>query len=279
MREIKANRISQAVEKLAFKAAYHLGEDVVKALEKGLKAEVSPTGREILGMLIENARIAAEERFPLCQDTGLAVIFVEMGLEARITGGDLDSAVQEGVRRGYEKGYLRKSVCHPFSRVNTGDNTPAIVHVKVVPGDRIRLIFAAKGGGSENMSSVMMLRPSDGMQGVIDCVVNRVRESGANPCPPVIVGVGIGGTFEKAALIAKEALLRPLGDPNPDPELAGMEEDILGRINELGIGPGGLGGRVTCLAVHVDMHPCHIASLPVGININCHAHRHRKTVL
>ncbi len=279
MREIKADRISQAVEKLAFKAAYHLGEDVVKALEKGLKAEVSPTGREILGMLIENARIAAEERFPLCQDTGLAVIFVEMGLEARITGGDLDSAVQEGVRRGYEKGYLRKSVCHPFSRVNTGDNTPAIVHVKVVPGDRIRLIFAAKGGGSENMSSVMMLRPSDGMQGVIDCVVNRVRESGANPCPPVIVGVGIGGTFEKAALIAKEALLRPLGDPNPDPELAGMEEDILGRINELGIGPGGLGGRVTCLAVHVDMHPCHIASLPVGININCHAHRHRKTVL
>ena len=279
MREIKADRISQAVEKLAFKAAYHLGEDVVKALEKGLKAEVSPTGREILGMLIENARIAAEERFPLCQDTGLAVIFVEMGLEARITGGDLDSAVQEGVRRGYEKGYLRKSVCHPFSRVNTGDNTPAIVHVKVVPGDRIRLIFAAKGGGSENMSSVMMLRPSDGMQGVIDCVVNRVRESGANPCPPVIVGVGIGGTFEKAALIAKEALLRPLGDPNPDPELAGMEEDILGRINELGIGPGGLGGRVTCLAVHVDMHPCHIASLPVGININCHAHRHRETVL
>ena len=279
MKEIKADRIALAVEKLAFDAAYHLGEDVMRALEKGLEAETSPTGREVLGLLIENARIAARERFPMCQDTGLAVIFVEMGQDTRITGGDLNDAVQEGVRRGYEKGYLRKSVCHPFSRKNSGDNTPAIVHVRVVPGDRIRLIFAAKGGGSENMSRVMMLKPSDGMQGVIEYVVNRVKESGANPCPPIVVGVGVGGTYEKAALIAKEALLRPLGDPNPDPELAGMEEVILGRINELGIGPGGFGGRVTCLAVHVEMHPCHIASLPVGVNIDCHAHRHKETVL
>jgi len=279
MKEIKADRIALAVEKLAFDAAYHLGEDVMRALEKGLEEETSPTGREVLGLLIENARIAAEERFPMCQDTGLAVIFVEMGQDTRITGGDLNDAIQKGVRRGYEKGYLRKSVCHPFSRKNSGDNTPAIVHVRVVPGDRIRLIFAAKGGGSENMSRVMMLKPSDGMHGVIEYVVKRVKESGANPCPPIIVGVGIGGTYEKSALIAKEALLRPLGDPNPDPELAGMEEVILGRINELGIGPGGFGGRVTCLAVHVEMHPCHIASLPVGVNIDCHAHRHKETVL
>jgi fumarate hydratase subunit alpha len=279
MREISVEKVRDAVEKLALDAAYHLGEDVVQALEMGLEAESSPIGREVLGQLMENADIAAEGRFPMCQDTGLAVVFLEVGQDVRLTGGDLNEAVQKGVRRGYEKGYLRKSVCHPFTRTNTGDNTPAVIHVKIVPGDRIRMIFAAKGGGSENMSRVMMLRPSDGREGIIQYVVDRVRKSSANPCPPVILGVGIGGTFEKAALLAKEALLRPLGEENTDPELADLEREILKRVNELGIGPGGFGGRVTCLAVNVKMHPCHIASLPVAVNINCHAHRHKEVVI
>jgi fumarate hydratase subunit alpha len=274
MREIKADQVILAVKELAMDTAYHLGEDVVLALKRGLEAETSPIGREVLGQLIENADISAEGRFPMCQDTGM-----ELGQDVRIGGGDLNEAVQEGVRQGYEEGYLRKSVCHPFTRANTGDNTPAVVHLKIVPGDRVRIIFAAKGGGSENMSRVMMLRPSDGEEGVIQYVVDRVRQSSANPCPPVIVGVGIGGTFEKAALIAKEALLRPLGRGNPDTELAGLEREILTRVNELGIGPGGFGGRITCLAVHVQMHPCHIASLPVAVNINCHAHRHKEVII
>lgn len=279
MREIKADQITVAVKRLAVEAAYHLGDDVIRALERGLATETSPAGIEVLEQLLENARIAAEGKFPMCQDTGLAVIFIETGQDVRITGGDVNEAVQEGIRQGYEEGYLRKSVCHPFTRKNTDDNTPAVVHMRIVPGETIKITFAAKGGGSENMSRVMMLRPSDGKEGVIEYVVERVRKSSANPCPPVIVGVGIGGTFEKAALIAKQALLRPLGEANPDPELADLEKVILNKVNELGIGPGGFGGRVTSLGVHVEMQPCHIASLPLAVNINCHAHRHRETVI
>ncbi len=279
MREISAGEVTQAVKELSMSAAYHLGEDVVRALEKGLEQEASPTGRDVLEQLLENARIADEGKFPMCQDTGFAVIFVELGQDLHITGGDLYEAIHEGVRQGYQEAYLRKSVCHPFTRKNTGDNTPAIIHVTIVPGDRIKVTLAGKGGGSENMSRVMMLKPSDGKEGIINYVVQRVKESGPNPCPPIIVGVGIGGTFEKAALLAKEALLRHLGEANADPELAEMEKTLLERINRLGIGPGGLGGRTTALAVHVEMHPCHIASLPVAVNINCHAHRHKEVII
>lgn len=260
-------------------AAYHLGEDVIKALQRGLETETSPTGKDVLKQLLENAQIADEGRFPMCQDTGLAVVFVELGQDVRVVNGDLNEAVHEGVRQGYEEAYLRKSVCHPFTRKNTGDNTPAIIHIKIVPGERIRLVLAGKGGGSENMSRVMMLKPSDGKEGIIEYVVERVKESGPNPCPPIVVGVGIGGTFERAALLAKEALLRRIGEPNSDPELAEMERIILERINNLGIGPAGLGGRTTSLGVSVEMRPCHIASLPVAVNINCHAHRHKEAVI
>lgn len=279
MREIKAELITSTLKGMVVESAYHLGEDVIGALKAGLERETSPQGREILRQLLENARIAAQGRFPLCQDTGLAVVFAELGQEVSIAGGGLDAAIHQGIREGYGEGYLRKSMCHPFTRKNTGDNTPAVIHVKVVPGDRLKLIFAAKGGGSENMSRVTMLRPSEGKAGIVDYVVGRVRESGANPCPPVIVGVGIGGSFEKAALIAKESLFRPLGDRSPDPELAELEDEILEKINDLGIGPGGFGGRVTALDVHIEMHPCHIASLPVAVNIECHSHRHGEKVL
>ncbi|MDT8396319.1 MAG: fumarate hydratase [bacterium] len=279
MREISVGQITGAVKDLSMSAAYHLGDDVVKALEKGLENETSPTGKDVLNQLLENARIADEGKFPMCQDTGFAVVFVELGQDVHVAGGDLNEAIHEGVRQGYQEAYLRKSVCHPFTRKNTGDNTPAIIHVKIVPGDRIKLTLAGKGGGSENMSRVMMLKPSDGKQGIIDYVVQRVKESGPNPCPPIIVGVGIGGTFEKAAMLAKESLLRHLGEPNPDPELAEMEQAILELVNKLGVGPAGLGGRTTSLAVHVEMHPCHIASLPVAVNINCHAHRHKELII
>jgi fumarate hydratase subunit alpha len=279
MREITSEEITHAVKELAMDAAYHLGEDVIKALQRGLETETSPTGKDVLKQLLENAQIADEGRFPMCQDTGLAVVFVELGQDVRVVNGDLNEAVHEGVRQGYEEAYLRKSVCHPFTRKNTGDNTPAIIHIKIVPGERIRLVLAGKGGGSENMSRVMMLKPSDGKEGIIEYVVERVKESGPNPCPPIVVGVGIGGTFERAALLAKEALLRRIGEPNSDPELAEMERIILERINNLGIGPAGLGGRTTSLGVSVEMRPCHIASLPVAVNINCHAHRHKEAVI
>jgi fumarate hydratase subunit alpha len=215
----------------------------------------------------------------MCQDTGFAVFFVELGEAVHIIDGSLIDALNEGVRQGYGEGYLRKSICHPFTRKNTGDNTPAVIHVDLVPGDRLKIIFAPKGGGSENMSRVTMLRPSDGKKGIKDFVVTRVKESGANPCPPTVVGVGIGGTFEKAALLAKKALLRPLGSASPDPELAAFEQEIFEAINNLGIGPQGFGGRTTSLAVHIELFPCHIASLPVAVNINCHAHRHKEVIL
>ena len=279
MREVHVGEITKTVRDLFIDANINLGEDVLEALEQALEMEESPIGKEILKELIENARVAREEEMPICQDTGLAVVFLELGQEVHLVGGDLIEAINEGVRQGYQEGYLRKSACHPFTRKNTGDNTPAIIHTEIVPGDRIKIIAVPKGGGAENMSRVVMLTPAAGLEGVKEFVVQRVKESGANPCPPIVVGVGIGGTLEEAALIAKKALLRPLGSKNPDPEAAAIEEDLLERINKLGIGPQGYGGRVTALAVHVNMVPCHIASLPVAVNIQCHAHRHKERVI
>jgi fumarate hydratase subunit alpha len=241
--------------------------------------EVSPTGKETLKILIENARIAKEDGIPICQDTGLAVVFIEMGQDVHVVGGSLPDAIDEGVRQGYKDGYLRKSVCHPLTRENTGDNTPAMVHYDVVAGDRFKIVLAPKGFGSENMSRVTMLPPAAGIEGVRDFVIKRVQASGPNPCPPTVVGVGIGGTLEKAALIAKKALLRPLGTHNIDPQLRKLETEWLHEINCLGIGPQGLGGRVTSLAVHINILPTHIASIPVAVNLQCHAARHKAVEL
>jgi fumarate hydratase subunit alpha len=279
MREIGVEKIVETVSRLFIEANTELGEDVLDAIRKAKDMEESPTGKEVLAELLENARIAKEEQVPMCQDTGLAVVFVEMGQDVHIVGGHLYEAIQEGVRRGYRDGYLRKSACHPFTRANTGDNTPAIIHMELVPGDRLKIIAMPKGGGSENMSAVAMLTPSVGKPGIMDYVVKRVKEAGSNPCPPVIVGVGIGGTLEKAAILAKRALLRRLGSSNPDPELDQMERELLERINDLGIGPQGYGGRITALGVFIEMMPCHIASLPVAVNIQCHAARHKEAVL
>jgi len=279
MKQISCREITDHVRTMCLEANFDLGEDVLQAFRTAQETEEAPIGREIMGMLQENARIAKNESIPMCQDTGFAVFFVELGDNVRIADGNLVEAINEGVRRGYQEGYLRKSICHPFTRKNTGDNTPAVVHVELVPGDRLKIIFAPKGGGSENMSRVTMLRPSDGKKGIKDFVVTRVKESGANPCPPTIVGVGIGGTFEKAAWLAKKALLRPLGSAHPDPELAAFEQEIFAAINKLGIGPQGFGGSTTSLAVHIELFPCHIASLPVAVNINCHAHRHKEVIL
>ncbi len=279
MREIMASQITETVKRLCIEANLYLGEDVLKAFDRGEKAEESAVGKEIFQQLKENARIAREEQVAMCQDTGLAVVFVELGQDAHIAGGDFNQAIHEGVRQGYKDGYLRKSACHCFTRANTKDNTPAIIHVDLVPGDKIKITVAPKGGGSENMSTVNMMTPSDGIEGIKKRVVEWVKQAGSNPCPPVVVGVGIGGTFEQAALIAKKALLRPLGGKNPDPQVAALEEDLLTLVNNLGIGPQGLGGRITALAVHVNMIPCHIASFPLAVNINCHAHRHKEAVL
>jgi fumarate hydratase subunit alpha len=279
MKQISCKVITDQVKKMCMEANFDLGEDVLQAFSTAREKEEAPIGREIMDLLIENARIAKDESIPMCQDTGFAVLFVELGADVHIVDGLLMDALNEGVRQGYGEGYLRKSICHPFTRKNTGDNTPAVVHIELVPGDRLKIIFAPKGGGSENMSRVTMLKPSDGKKGIKDFVVTRVKESGANPCPPTIVGVGIGSTFEKAALLAKKALLRPLGSASPDPEIAAFEQEIFEAINNLGIGPQGFGGRTTSLAVHIELFPCHIASLPVAVNINCHAHRHKEVIL
>ncbi len=279
MREIDVNLMTKKVRDLCMKANTDLGEDVLQAFDRAMAKEESSLGIEILKELKENARIAKEEGVPLCQDTGFAVVFVELGQDVHLVGGNLNEAIEEGVRQGYRDGYLRRSICHPFTRANTGDNTPAIIHTEVVPGDKIRVIVAPKGGGSENMSRVVMLTPSDGIEGIQRYVVQRVRESGSNPCPPTIVGVGIGGTFERAALLAKKSLLRPLGSKNPDPDLDRLESEILAEVNRLGIGPQGLGGRTTSLAVHILLMPCHIASLPLAVNIQCHAQRHKEVVI
>lgn len=279
MREIDVRLITEKVKELCIQANTELGEDVLRAFDRAIEKEESPLAIEILKELKENARIAREERVPICQDTGVAVLFLEIGQDVHLVGGDLKEALFEGVRKGYREGYLRKSMCHPFTRANTGDNTPAILHTEMVPGDKVKLIVAPKGGGSENMSRVVMLTPSDGIEGMKRYVVQRVKESGSNPCPPTIIGVGIGGNFEQAALLAKKSLLRPLGTRNPDPELDRLESELLEEINRLGIGPQGLGGRTTSLAVHILMMPCHIASLPLAVNIQCHAHRHKEIII
>lgn len=261
-------------------ANFDLPEDVSCALDRALAAEESPVGRDILGQLIENAAIARDERVPMCQDTGFAVVFVRLGQDVHISGGGLVDAINEGVRRAYAEGYLRKSIVrHPLERVNTGDNTPAVIHTEVVEGDELRIIIAPKGGGSENMSGVRMLKPSEGVEGVKKFVVELVRAGGSNPCPPIIVGVGIGGTMEMSAILAKKALLREIGVHSSDPYNAKLEEELLGLVNDTGVGPAGLGGRVTALAVNVETYPAHIASLPVAVNIQCHAARHREIVL
>jgi len=279
MREINVENITGAVRDLCIQANTDLGPDVLEAFQRALTTETSPVGKEILERLIENAAIAHKEDIPICQDTGMAVVFLEIGQDLHVVGGDLKEAIHEGVRRGYRDGYLRKSVCHPLSRQNTGDNTPAIIHFDVVAGDRLKIIVAPKGFGSENMSRVTMLTPAEGMEGIKKYVVSRVRKAGPNPCPPTIIGVGIGGTLERAALLAKKALLRPLGRVNPDPELAALENAWLKEINCLGIGPQGLGGNTTSLNVHILAAPCHIASISLAVNIQCHASRHKEIEL
>lgn len=281
MREINVDLISRTVEKLCIEANYYLPLDVKDALEDALEKEESPLGKEILSDILRNQEIARTKEVPICQDTGFAVIFLELGQDVRIVGGDLNEALNEGVRQGYIKGYLRKSVVDdPFiERKNTGDNTPAIVHTKIVPGDKIKLILAPKGGGSENMSALAMLKPSDGIEGIKKFVLDTVDKAGSNPCPPIIVGIGIGGTIEKTTLIAKEALLRKVGGHNANPKIARLEEELLEDINKLGIGPQGFGGRVTALAVHIETFPAHIASMPVAINIQCHAARHLEAII
>ncbi len=279
MREIKYESIVNTVAKLCMDANYNLGEDVIQALKKGLAGEESQTGKDILNQLLKNAEIAHNEQIPMCQDTGFAVIFLELGSDARVKGNIIE-AINEGVKKGYTDGYLRKSIlADPIRGKNTGDNTPAIIHALIVPGDKIKITIAPKGGGSENMSEVKMLTPAAGIEGVKNFVIDRVIRSSSNPCPPIVVGVGIGGTFEYVAFLAKKALLRNIGERNPDPFYADVERELLEKINNLGIGPMGLGGRTTALDVFIEVHPRHIASFPAAVNINCHAARHKSAIL
>lgn len=280
MRTITSDAVIEAVASLCQEANFYLGDDVKEVLQKSLEEEVSPPGRDVIKQILANVEIAAGEQVPMCQDTGVAVVFLDLGQDVHVEGGYLYDAVNEGVRRGYTEGYLRKSMLgHPLGGKNTGDNTPAVIHTRIVPGDKLTITVAPKGGGSENMSAVGMLTPAAGAEGVKKFVLETVKKAGPNPCPPIVVGVGIGGNFEKAALLAKEALLRPLRQPSPQPDIAEMEQELLTEINKLGIGPQGFGGRITALAVHIEIFPCHIASLPVAVNINCHAARHRSVTL
>ncbi len=281
MRTIETKEIVEAVSRLSQEANFFLPEDVLDALKQACIAEISPIGRQTLNQIIENAILAKEEQIAICQDCGTIVIYLEVGQDVHISGGDLYAAINEGVRQGYANGYLRKSmVRQPFSsRINTRDNTPAIIHTDIVPGDRLKIIVMPKGGGSENMSRLFMLAPSDGRKGIIDAVIRAVDEAGSNPCPPVIVGVGIGGTAEKAMGLAKQALLRNIGEPNPDAEVNALEKELLKRVNALGIGPQGFGGKITALAVHIETFPTHIASMPLAVNLQCHVARHKEIVL
>ncbi|MDR0292621.1 MAG: fumarate hydratase [Oscillospiraceae bacterium] len=280
MREITAVQIADAVARLCVEANTDAGADITTALERALKIETDGMPRRVLEALLENAKIAKEEHIPICQDTGMAVVFAELGQDIHITGGALDDAINDGVRRGTREGYLRSSVVRdPVRRDNTLDNTPAVVHLSLVPGSGLRLIVAPKGFGSENMSAVKMLKPADGLEGLERFVLETVQTAGGNPCPPVIVGVGAGGTFELAALLSKKALLREVGTENPDPFWDEAEKRLLAAINELGIGPGGFGGKTTALAVHINPYATHIAGLPVAVNIGCHVTRHKETTL
>ena len=280
MREIQFEKVKDAVAKLCIDANCLLGDDVVQAFKDGLKMEESPTGKDILNQLLENEQIARKDMMPICQDTGWAVVWVEIGSNVAIAGGELYDAIAQGVAKGYKDGYLRKSiVADPLRRKNTGDNTPPIIYTDIVPGDKLKIVVQPKGGGSENMSEVKMLSAADGADGIKKFVVDRVARSKANPCPPIIVGVGIGGTFEKCAMLAKKSLLREIGSVHPDPFYAEMEKELLERVNKLGIGPQGLGGRITALAVFIEAFPCHIATMPCAVNINCHASRHKTVTL
>lgn len=280
MREINVSEITNAVAKLCIDANCRLNSDVYNALENAKKTEESEIGKEILCQLTENADIAKNENMPICQDTGMAVIFVELGQEVHISGGSLTDAINEGVRKGYTEGYLRKSVVKdPFIRENTKDNTPAIIHYDIVEGDKLKITVAPKGFGSENMSRIFMLKPSAGIEGAKDAIVRAVDEAGPNPCPPMVVGVGVGGNFEMSAYLAKKALLRPIGSHSDKPHLREMEEELLERMNNLGIGPQGLGGRTTVLGVNVESYPTHIAGMPIAVNISCHVTRHAEVTL
>ncbi len=279
MREIDVSLVENTIYELFLSACCEIGEDVLSLLKNNLDREESPFGREVLRQLIENDELAAARKMPICQDTGMAVIFMEIGQDVHLVGGDVNEAMNRGVRRAYGDGYFRASVLSALDRINTKDNTPAIVHMRIVPGDQIHLTAAPKGFGSENMSRLWMLTPSQGIEGVKNAVVETVRLAGGNPCPPVVVGVGIGGTAECAMLMAKHSLTRDCGAPSPDPVLAGMEKELLERINHLGIGPQGLGGLTTALAVHIEQMPTHIAGLPVAVNMQCHAARHKSATI
>lgn len=281
MREINAQDITKTVARLFREANFYLTDDVLDAIKKAKETEESPVAKEVLEQIIKNADIAAKEQIPLCQDCGAAVVFLELGQDAKIVGGDLVAAVNEGVKQSYNEGYLRKSMAaRPFSaRVNTKDNTPAIIYTDIVPGDKLKIVAVPKGGGAENMSKLGMLQPAEGREGVVKFVVEAVDKAGSNPCPPVVVGVGIGGTAEKTLMLAKKALLRKVGEHNADPEVAELEKELFEKINGLGIGPMGYGGRTTALAVNVETFPAHIASMPVAVNLNCHSSRHKEAVL
>lgn len=281
MREIKASDITNTVARLFEHSCHYLPEDVVAALKAARKKEKSPVCRDVLDRILENANIAGKEQIPLCQDTGAAVVVLELGQEVHVTGDDLYAAINEGVRQGYDKGYLRKSIVKGpcFARVNTKDNTPAMIHTDIVPGDRLKISVLPKGGGSENCSRLTVLTPAKGRQGVIDFVIDLVEQVGSNPCPPVVIGVGIGGTTDQTMFMAKKALLRKIGEPSPDPEVAALENEILEKVNNLGIGAMGYGGTVTALAVHVESFPCHIASMPVAVNMQCWCARHEEAIL
>ncbi|MFP4258500.1 MAG: fumarate hydratase [Desulfovermiculus sp.] len=279
MRTIDAQEVHAKVRDMVKHAATHLPPDVEQALEKARDEEKTDTAKEILDQLLENARLARTSGLPLCQDTGVAIFFVEFGTECRVQGEDLSQVLNRAMVDAYEQGYLRKSLAHPLTRANTGNNAPAFIHYDLVPGQELRIKFMAKGGGSENMSRCTMLTPAQGWEGIKDFVLQRMAEAGPNPCPPTIVGLGVGGTFDLAPVLAKKALFRPLGQPHPDPEIAALEKELLDEINELGIGPMGLGGMTTSLGVHMNISPCHIASLPLAVNLQCHSSRHQEVVL
>jgi len=281
MREIKANQIKDKVKELFLKANFYINPDLTQRLEKALEEENSPIGKHVLQMIIENNKIASSEEVPICQDTGLAVVFVEVGQEVYLSDGHFTDSINQGVREAYQKGYLRKSVVDDpvFERKNTQTNTPAIIYTDIVPGDKVKFTVMPKGFGSENMSAIAMLKPADGPEGIVNFVVETVKKAGPNPCPPTIIGVGIGGTIDKAMVIAKKAIVRKINQPNNNPKFAALEKEILIKLNNLGIGPAGLGGNITCLAVHIDYLPTHIAGLPVAVNVCCHAARHAEGIL
>lgn len=280
MKTINVNEIIKTVKELSIEANYYLSNDVKEAIEEAEKNEKWPIANNILNKILENSQIAAAEKMPICQDTGMACVFVDIGQDVHITGGSLEEAINEGVRQGYAEGFLRKSVVKdPIHRVNTNDNTPALIYYNMVPGDKVKITVAPKGFGSENMSRIAMLKPSDGLEGVKNFVIETVRMAGPNPCPPIVIGIGIGGSFDKAAYLAKKALIRPVNENNTDEFYSNLEKELLEEVNKIGIGPQGFGGKTTALALNIETYPTHIAGLPVAVNINCHATRHKERVL